>query len=196
MRLPSRWYLAFGALAVVAVVTFVIATGLVQRVPGAPSAVPPAAAPPSVAPLVLSITPPPPPTSFLYVSPSGSDSNDGSASRPLQTIQAGLDRVTPGTQITLAPGVYRERLQTTVDGTAAAPIWIKGPETGTDRAGRYKAVPLRASRVFSVDHSHYVFDGFTIDGQEQLADRCVPDRSREHRRLQAPPCNPRSRTAD
>ena len=44
------------------------------------------------------------PTVQLYVDPTGSDTNDGSASAPLRTIQAGLAKATPGTQITLAPG--------------------------------------------------------------------------------------------
>ena len=28
--------------------------------------------------------------------------------------------------------------------------------------------------MISVDHSHYMFDGFTIDGQEELADTPFP----------------------
>ena len=54
-----------------------------------------------------------------------------------------LDQATPGTQITLAPGVYREQLATVRDGTPDAPITIKGPESGTDRGGRYQATLLR-----------------------------------------------------
>ncbi len=174
MRLSPRWYLLLGvvAVAVVLVGLVVFGPGQVLPIPGSPSAAPsPSVAPP---PPPITFVPPPPPTSFLYVNPAGSDSNDGSVNRPLETIQAGLDRATPGTQITLAPGVYREELQTTHDGTAAAPIWIKGPETGTDRAGRYQAVVYGTSRVLSVDNSYYVFDGFTIDGQEKLAGVAFP----------------------
>ncbi len=167
----SRWWwsLAFGAAVVVILVNVLSGGDRFQWVRGAPNAGPGR----SVAPPVT-ITPPPPPTAFLYVSPAGSDDNDGSANAPLRTIQAGLDRATPGMQITLAPGVYQEELQTTRDGTADAPIWIKGPETGTDRAGRYQAVVYGTSRVFSVDNSYYVFDGFTIDGQQELADVAFP----------------------
>jgi hypothetical protein len=167
----SRWWwsLAFGAAVVVILVNVLSGGDRFQWVPGAPNAGPGR----SVAPPVT-ITPPPPPTAFLYVSPTGSDDNDGSANAPLRTIQAGLDRAAPGMQITLAPGVYQEELQTTRDGTADAPIWIKGPETGTDRAGRYQAVVYGTSRVISVDNSYYVFDGFTIDGQQELADVAFP----------------------
>ena len=111
---------------------------------------------------------PPVPTVQLYVGPTGNDTNDGSAGAPLRTIQAALGRATPGTQINLAPGEYHERLQTMVGGLPDAPITIKGPEAGKDKSGRYQATLYGTGRIFSIDHSHYVLDGFTIDGQEKL----------------------------
>jgi hypothetical protein len=115
--------------------------------------------------------PPPPAPSApqLHVSPSGRDSNDGSAAAPLATIQAALEKATPGTVVNLAPGVYHEQPVTVRDGAPGAPITIKGPETGTDRSGRYHAVLYGTGRIFNIDHSHITLDGFTIDGQEQLA---------------------------
>jgi hypothetical protein len=110
----------------------------------------------------------------LYVAPAGSDTNDGSAKAPLRTIQAGLAKAEPGTEISLAPGVYREELTTVHDGTAAAPITIKGPETGTDRTGRYKATLYGTGRVVSINNSYYRLDGFTVDGQEKLAGTTFP----------------------
>ena len=111
----------------------------------------------------------------LNVDPAtGSDRNDGGVRTPLQTIQAALAKAMPGTQITLAPGVYREQLQTVRAGTPDAPITIKGPETGTDRAGRYKATLYGTGRVVSIDHSYYRLEGFTIDGQEKLSDTTFP----------------------
>jgi hypothetical protein len=76
--------------------------------------------------------------------------------------------------INLAPGVYRETLATVRDGAPGAPITIKGPESGKDRAGRYRAVVYGTGRVVSVNHSYYTFDGFTIDGQEKLAGTAYP----------------------
>ena len=114
---------------------------------------------------------PPPP---LYVSPSGFDSNDGSEAAPLATIQAALERATPGTVINLAPGVYHEQPVTIRDGAPGAPITIKGPETGTDRAGRYQATLYGTGRIFNINHSHITLDGFTIDGQEQLTGTPFP----------------------
>jgi hypothetical protein len=105
----------------------------------------------------------------LYVSPDGRDTDDGaSPTTPLATIQAALEKATPGTTINLAPGVYREQPTTVRDGAPGAPITIKGPETGTDRAGRYQAVLYGTGKIFNIDHSWITLDGFTIDGQEQL----------------------------
>jgi hypothetical protein len=120
-------------------------------------------------------TPPPVATGpQLYVSPAGNDTNDGSAGAPLKTIQKALDDAQPGTTINLGPGEYREQLATQRDGAAGAPITIKGPETGQDRSGRYQATVYGTDRIFSIDHSYYVLDGFTIDGQEKLKDRQFP----------------------
>ena len=82
-------------------------------------------------------TPPPVPAGVqVYVDPAGNDTNDGSAGSPFKTIQHALDDAEPGTTINLAPGEYREQLSTQRDGAPDAPITIKGPETGQDRAGR------------------------------------------------------------
>src|SRR4051812_16546390 len=65
-------------------------------------------------------------SSQLYVSPAGSDNNTGTdPGAPLKTIQAALNRVTPGTTINLAMGIYHESITTMVDGTADNPIIIK-----------------------------------------------------------------------
>jgi Right handed beta helix region len=111
----------------------------------------------------------------LYVSPSGRDASDGtSAATALGSIQAALEKATPGTVINLAPGVYHEEPQTVRDGAPGAPITIKGPETGTDRSGRYRAVVYGTGRIFNIDHSWITLDGFTVDGEEQLASTPFP----------------------
>ena len=104
-----------------------------------------------------------------FVSPTGADTNPGtSAAAPFKTIQKALDLVAAGSTITLAPGVYRESIVTKTAGTAASPITIKGPETGKNASGRYRAVLAgkgTGGNVVSVNHSYYIFDGFTVDGQ-------------------------------
>jgi Right handed beta helix region len=114
------------------------------------------------------------PALSLHVSPDGSDAGDGSVGAPLRTIQASLERATPGTVVNLAPGVYREKPVTVHDGAPGSPIVIKGPETGKDRGGRYRATLYGTGRVFSVNNSYYTFEGFTIDGQEKLAGIPLP----------------------
>ena len=83
----------------------------------------------------------------------------------------------PGTTINLAAGTYREAVATKTAGTATAPITIKGPETGKDVNGRYKAVLYGlGGRVFSINHSYYTLSGFTIDGQTEHRPHRVPRR--------------------
>jgi hypothetical protein len=106
----------------------------------------------------------------LYVDPAGNDANDGSVGAPLRTIQAALNKVTPGMRINLAAGEYREQPRTVVSGRPGARITIKGPEVGTEVGGRRKAVLYGVGRIFNIDHSYYTLDGFTIDGQEALRD--------------------------
>jgi len=110
----------------------------------------------------------------LYVSPTGNDTNDGTQASPLKTIQAALEEATAGTVINLAPGEYAEEISTMTDGAPGAPIVIRGPETGTDPAGRNQAVLRGTGRVVSIDHSYYTLEGFTIDGQPGLAGTTPP----------------------
>lgn len=58
----------------------------------------------------------------LYVAPTGSDANSGSQFEPLRTIRRAASLVVPGTTVHVAPGVYRENVETRADGTAAARI--------------------------------------------------------------------------
>ena len=166
-RPTSPWrYLGLAFVVLGVGVLAVLAVQAIPRPAEVPAAAPAATpAPPSSPPVA---------TAALYVDPRGSDTDDGTAAAPLATIQAALDKATPGTVINLAPGVYRETLATARDGAPGAPITIKGPESGKDRAGRYRAVVYGTGRVVSVNHSYYTFDGFTIDGQEKLAGTAYP----------------------
>lgn len=60
--------------------------------------------------------------SNIYVSPSGSDSNNGSQNAPLRTIQAASQLAQPGSTVYVAPGDYAGDILTTANGTADAPI--------------------------------------------------------------------------
>ena len=150
-------------LAVAIVVLLAVLAAVIVRHPGggaagtAPGAAPAATVPP------------------LYVSPTGRDTDDGaSPATALASIQMALEKATPGTVINLAPGVYHEEPTTVHGGEPGAPITIKGPETGTDRAGRYQAVLYGTGRIVNIDHSWITLEGFTIDGQEALANERFP----------------------
>ncbi|MBD3232464.1 MAG: DUF1565 domain-containing protein [candidate division Zixibacteria bacterium] len=62
----------------------------------------------------------------FYVSTSGSDSNNGSASAPFKTIQHALDIVGPGGHVIVKAGVYNERLEVKTSGSSGNPIVIEG----------------------------------------------------------------------
>ena len=66
----------------------------------------------------------------LYVAPGGDDGGPGTAGQPLATIQEGANRATPGTLISIASGIYRERVELAVSGTAAQPIVFRGSAPG------------------------------------------------------------------
>ena len=127
VRMSRMWRYVLPAVALVVTVGVFTVLGLhsVNRVSGTATATPgqPAPSAPSA---------PSEPAITLAVSPTGNDGADGSPDAPLRTVQAALDRATPGTVITLAPGVYRENLVTMRDGLPDAPITIKGPEAGKD----------------------------------------------------------------
>jgi hypothetical protein len=161
--LSRNWAYIAVAAALVLVLGAMAAFGTtaVDRIAGNASAVPEVERAPE--------PPAPPPTVSLHVSPAGVDGNDGSATAPLRTIQAALEKAKPGAEINLAPGVYRESPVTMHDGAPGAPIVIKGPELGKERVGRYRATVYGTGRIFSVNNSHYRFEAFTFDGQEKLA---------------------------
>ena len=77
--------------------------------------------------------------------------------------------------INLAPGVYREQLADRPRRRARRTDHDQGPgdraRTAPVATGRCCTAP---AAIFSVNHSYYTFDGFTIDGQEKLARHAFP----------------------
>lgn len=78
-------------------------------------------------------------TTILYVdAQTGSDSNSGSSSAPLKTIQAAVNKANTnntksiGTRIVVNPGVYRETVKIDpVTGQTAAPLTLEAAKNGT-----------------------------------------------------------------
>jgi Right handed beta helix region/Protein of unknown function (DUF1565) len=58
----------------------------------------------------------------LYVAPDGRDCNPGTIDLPFQTIAKASEVAAPGTTIHVAPGIYREILETSASGTATGRI--------------------------------------------------------------------------
>ena len=101
----------------------------------------------------------------LYVNPvKGSDTATGSATAPLLTFQAALNRVEPGTVVHLEAGTYDQNVVTKVAGVASDRIVVEGPSTGT-------ATLFGTGHVLAVKNSYYIFEGFSIDGQRAVENR-------------------------
>ena len=64
------------------------------------------------------------PSSFLFVSPLGADTNPGTSALPKLTIQAAVVSATAGTAILVRTGTYRENVSINKSGTADKPIWL------------------------------------------------------------------------
>jgi Ca2+-binding RTX toxin-like protein len=104
------------------------------------------------------------PTSYIWVSPTGSDAGDGSKDSPLKTIQAAVDRATAGAAVMVKAGVYREnvKLPSEALGTPDNPIWllsVDGPQ-----AAKVVAVDQTVSTIYGYGTDNYVVRGFEIEG--------------------------------
>jgi hypothetical protein len=129
--------------------------------------------------------PPPPPTGPVLIvdqsNPVAADTNPGTETLPLKTIQAGHDKAVPGTTILIKAGVYQKPtnlpgfewtpvLEVTKGGTAAAPITFQAYKRAD---GKYDTVILDAQLIYAracwVHNCSYInFDGLTfIGGQRQ-----------------------------
>ena len=73
------------------------------------------------------------PAAEIYVAPSGSDANDGSApDKALKTTAAAFKKLAPGVRLNFATGTYDGGVVSSFSGTATAPGWIRssdGPRT-------------------------------------------------------------------
>ena len=66
----------------------------------------------------------------IHVSTKGSDSAAGTAAAPLRTVQAAIDRATPGTTIKVHAGTYSQVLNIKNSGTASARIVVTNAGDG------------------------------------------------------------------
>ena len=96
-----------------------------------------------------------------YVSPAGSDSNDGSRSRPWRTIGYAAGQVRPGFTVHVAPGRYRGPLTLARGGTAEAPVRFV-----SDRRwrARISAESAESIAIVEIVGDHVAFEGFELRG--------------------------------
>jgi serralysin len=104
------------------------------------------------------------PTNYIWVSPTGSNSNIGSKTSPLKTIQAAVDNATAGTAIMVTAGVYYEnvKLPTISPSTPDKPIWLmsaSGPQ-----AAKIIAKDNSVSTIYGYGTDNFVVQGFEIQG--------------------------------
>ena len=102
------------------------------------------------------------PGGALYVSPHGSDSNPGTATRPFRSLARAARAVAPGVTVYVAPGTYNGGVRTTKSGRADARIAF----VSTERWGARIVPPARSSGKSAWDNRGDYIDivGFDIDG--------------------------------
>ena len=116
----------------------------------------------------------------LFVAPGGDDGGPGTAGQPLATIQEAADRAAPGTLISIAPGVYRERVELAVSGSALQPIVFRGSAPGAILDGADAAIAQGATwtaqgggvyaRVLGFTTGHVVTELGRLFRYDSLAD--------------------------
>jgi hypothetical protein len=99
----------------------------------------------------------------LFVSPTGSDANDGrSIDAPLRTVQRAADLAQPGDVIALRGGVYPIRVTFHRDGTADAPIrWTSYPGEWAILDGSDQT-PVESTHKVTVTADWNVFERFEV----------------------------------
>lgn len=98
-------------------------------------------------------------TATYYVSPAGSDTNQGtSKDLPFANIQHALLKADAGDVIELADGEYKQDFKTVRPGTKAAPITIKGSRDSIVYGNEN-------NRIIEINHDYITLDGFHINGQ-------------------------------
>lgn len=70
------------------------------------------------------------PTNIIHVNDDAPEGGDGSAAAPFRTIQEGVNRASPGSQVLVADGLYHEAVTFPASGTAGNWIQVKAEGSG------------------------------------------------------------------
>lgn len=105
------------------------------------------------------------PTSYLYVAPTGSDSNPGTQSQPLKTISAAASKAKPGMAIMIGAGTYYEQVITKVAGSSGLEIVFKsynGPVIIDGSKLSWSVGGNQNQGLFELRHPYVQLEGLTI----------------------------------
>lgn len=102
------------------------------------------------------------PIAIKWVSPTGSNSGNGSSSSPYKTIQAAVNAAAPGTAIMVKAGTYNENVKITKSGTADKPIWLVSADG--EGAATIKAADSGIAVVYAYGQDNFVVKGFQLSG--------------------------------
>ena len=112
----------------------------------------------------------------LYVSPAGSDSAPGTKTAPWKTVQKAASSAKAGDVVNIRAGVYKEFVQITVSGTAAARITFQsapGELAVLDGTG-LKLPAYEAPLIRMVDRDYITIKGLELRNVSSTSDATVP----------------------
>lgn len=107
----------------------------------------------------------------IFVGPNGSNTNPGTNTAPVASIQQALDQAQPGEQISVKAGRYFETFRTKRSGEAGSPITITGPRDAVIRPPKNEL----DGRIFDINHNHIYLKGLTLNGLADSAQQTNPD---------------------
>jgi hypothetical protein len=107
-------------------------------------------------------------TYSLYVSAvTGKDTNSGTSTAPLRTIQRAASLAKPGTTVHVGPGTYVETITSSVNGTATAHIRF----VSDSKWGAIIKPTSTAYTIWNARGGYTDIDGFQVDGTQGAAAR-------------------------
>lgn len=98
-----------------------------------------------------------------FVSPTGSNLDDGSFDHPWRTLQFAADHVAAGDSVTVMPGTYAERVVVQVSGLEGQPIIFRAQTTGTAILDGSSVMLPEWGGLFEISgQSHVVIQGLRV----------------------------------
>lgn len=102
---------------------------------------------------------------YIYVSPDGSDQNDGTISSPFRTLKQAALKATAGTTVFVREGTYYESLYVEHSGTKSKPINFKNyQDEKVIISGKHLKEPKEDTALIEIHNKDYItIQGFTVE---------------------------------